>query len=328
MVMVVDRILAATLMAILLAIMTQVYRNQEARSERKTTLVEEKLNGARAGASLRRCGRAHDDDATGFMKRMKATPGGRGRGRGGGRGGAGVDANTFGVRSNKVVFARAEDGSFVVKPATVVVSDGRIVKVVVLDSEVLDECDEVLDFGSLVVMPGFIDVHVHVNEPGLGDNKEGWMTATKAAAAGGVTTLVDMPLNGNMSTIDVAMMQAKLATAEGKTYVDVAYWGGFVTDNTESVHKVDTILKPLLKSGVAGVKAFLNKANEAFNFIGREHIEAGVAAMVEAGLPLIVHAELDLPTEEIPGIVYTGDPTKFKTFAALKPREVRPYVSL
>ena len=324
MVMVVDRILAATLMAILLAIMTQVYRNQEARSERKTTLVEEKLNGARAGTSLRRCGRAHDDDATGFMKRMKATPGGRGRGA------AGVDANTFGVRSNKVVFARAEDGSFVVKPATVVVSDGRIVKVVVLDSEVLDECDEVevLDFGSIVVMPGFIDVHVHVNEPGLGDNKEGWVTATKAAAAGGVTTLVDMPLNGNMSTIDVAMMQAKLATAEGKTYVDVAYWGGFVTDNTESVHKVDTILKPLLKSGVAGVKAFLNKANEAFNCIGREHIEAGVAAMVEAGLPLIVHAELDLPTEEIPGIVYTGDPTKFKTFAALKPREVRPYVSL
>ena len=243
-----------------------------------------------------------------------------------------ADSTCFAITSSKVAHTQNPDGTgaVVVEPATVIVSNGSVIDVIpgknAIDRSRYDGSSvavtHTLDFGSLVVMPGFVDAHVHVNEPGVGE-KEGWVTATRAAAAGGVTTVVDMPLNGPFSTIDGDSYRTKLLSAEGKTFVDVAYWGGFVTDNTLDAKAVDEKLKPLLRSGIAGVKAFLNKANEAFNFVGREHIENGLSAMMEAQMPLIVHAEIDLETDELPDIVRTGDPTDFKTFAAAYPREVR-----
>ena len=83
------------------------------------------------------------------------------------------------------------------------------------------------DVGNLVVMPGVIDPHVHINEPGRTD-WEGFETATKSAAAGGTTTLVDMPLNSSPVTINLSAYQEKLAAAKGKTYVNCGFWGGFV----------------------------------------------------------------------------------------------------
>src|SRR5918912_1651794 len=98
-------------------------------------------------------------------------------------------------------------------------------------------------------MPGLVDTHVHVNEPGRTE-WEGYETATRAAAAGGITTIVDMPLNSIPPTTTLAGFEEKLAAAEGKCSVDVAFWGGVVPGNTAE-------LQPLFDAGVVGFKCFL-----------------------------------------------------------------------
>src|SRR5687767_5622871 len=106
-----------------------------------------------------------------------------------------------------------------------------------------------LDAGDAVVMPGLVDSHVHINEPGRTD-WEGFATATRAAAAGGVTTLIDMPLNSIPPTTTVAGLKEKLAAAEGQCFVDVGFWGGVVPGNTNE-------LASLFSAGVVGFKCFL-----------------------------------------------------------------------
>ena len=105
------------------------------------------------------------------------------------------------------------------------------------------------DYGDLVLLPGLVDSHVHINEPGRTE-WEGFETATRAAAAGGVTTLVDMPLNCIPETTSVKALDAKRAAAEGKTWVDWAAWGGAVRGNSDA-------LKPLARTGIPGFKCFL-----------------------------------------------------------------------
>ena len=125
-------------------------------------------------------------------------------------------------------------------PATFFIEGERIVDI----SRVGKVGDNVgcRDFGDLIVLPGLVDSHVHINEPGRTD-WEGFQTATQAAASGGVTTLVDMPLNCIPETIDVRALSAKRAAASGKTWVDWAAWGGVVRGNAEA-------LLPLAEAGV------------------------------------------------------------------------------
>ena len=111
------------------------------------------------------------------------------------------------------------------------------------------EPDRDVDLGDLVLLPGLVDTHVHVNEPGRTD-WEGFATATRAAAAGGVTTICDMPLNSLPPTTSVAALEEKRAAASGKCWVDVAFWGGAVPGNEAS-------LRPLHEAGVVGFKCFL-----------------------------------------------------------------------
>jgi allantoinase len=116
-------------------------------------------------------------------------------------------------------------------PATLVVEAGRFAEVRIGASP--DSASDIHDFGDAVLLPGLVDSHVHINEPGRTE-WEGFWTATRAAAAGGVTTLVDMPLNCIPETTNVEALEAKRAAAHGKTWVDWAAWGGVVRGNAMS----------------------------------------------------------------------------------------------
>ena len=169
------------------------------------------------------------------------------------------------------------DGAW--RAAQVVVSGGRITAIDVPDDRAAVELadDEVL-------LPGLVDSHVHVNEPGR-TAWEGFASATRAAAAGGVTTLVDMPLNSIPPTTTAEALAAKRAAADGKLSVDVAFWGGAVPDNLGA-------LAPLHAAGVRGFKAFLTPSGvDEFGHLDAEQLEAALAEVAALGSVLIVHAE-------------------------------------
>ncbi len=144
---------------------------------------------------------------------------------------------------------------------------------------------QVQRFGDLVLLPGLVDAHVHINEPGRTE-WEGFASATRAAAAGGFTTLVDMPLNCLPETTTVAALEAKRAAASGQCWVDWAPWGGLTDENRDH-------LIPLAEAGVAGFKCFLVYPGiEGLAQVGREGLEAAAPILARTGLPLLVHAEL------------------------------------
>ena len=143
------------------------------------------------------------------------------------------------VRSRRVVLPEGE------RPATVCVRDGRIAAVEAYNAPGL----EGVDLGDVALLPGLVDTHVHVNEPGRTE-WEGFATATRAAAAGGVTTIVDMPLNSLPPTVDVDALDVKRAAAAGQCHVDTGFWGGAIPGNAAE-------LPGLYEAGVFGFKAFL-----------------------------------------------------------------------
>src|SRR5947207_11600077 len=145
------------------------------------------------------------------------------------------------IRSRRVITP------LITGPSSVHISDGKIAAVREWDD--IPAGISLIDAGHSVVMPGNVDAHVHVNEPGRTE-WEGYATATRAAAAGGVTTIVDMPLNSIPPTTTLAGFEEKLAAAEEKCTVDVAFWGGVVPGNTAE-------LEPLMERGVRGFKCFL-----------------------------------------------------------------------
>ncbi len=168
------------------------------------------------------------------------------------------------------------------RPATVCVHDGVIRDV--LGYEAVIEADFVVDLGADALLPGLVDTHVHVNEPGRTE-WEGFASATRAAAAGGVTTLIDMPLNAIPPTIDPAALKLKRAAAAGQCFVDVGFWGGAVPGNLAE-------LAPLYEDGVYGFKCFLVDSGvpEFPPLVGVELTEAA-RELARLGAPLIVHAE-------------------------------------
>ncbi len=141
-----------------------------------------------------------------------------------------------------------------------------------------------LDVGEAVVMPGLVDTHVHVNDPGRAD-WEGFGSAGRAAAAGGITTIVDMPLNSSPVTTDVEALERKLRAAEGSCRVDYALWGGLVPGSVGE-------LPSLLEAGVSGVKCFLADSGiDEFPPVGEAEARAGMEVLSQWGAPLLVHAE-------------------------------------
>jgi allantoinase len=172
------------------------------------------------------------------------------------------------------------------------------------------------DLGNLALLPGLVDVHTHINEPGRTD-WEGFLTATRAAAAGGFTTVVDMPLNCLPETTDVAALELKRESARGQALVDYALWGGCVDGNQHQ-------LEPLALAGVAGFKAFLIYPGcDGFTAIDRANLERALPAIARTGLPLLVHAELDLSINAAVDHLNrtNADWTKYSTYLASRPDE-------
>ncbi len=141
------------------------------------------------------------------------------------------------------------------------------------------------DYTKLVIMPGIIDPHVHINEPGRTE-WEGFDTGTTAAAAGGVTTLVDMPLNASPVTINTQELHNKLAATEGKLHINSGFWGGIVPSNTAD-------LVPLAKAGVLGFKAFLTHSGiDEFPNVDEQTLCAAYEVLKGTNLPILAHCEL------------------------------------
>ena len=173
------------------------------------------------------------------------------------------------------------------------------------------------DIGRLALMPGLVDTHVHLNEPGRTE-WEGFATGTRAAAAGGYTTVVDMPLNCLPETTNVAALQAKRTAAAGKCTVDWMPWGGAVDGNAAD-------LLPLAAAGVPGFKCFLVYPGcEGFTSIDAANLEAALPIIAHTGLPLLVHAELQAPIDAAMAILpAAGDPAwrTYSTYLASRPDE-------
>jgi allantoinase len=168
-------------------------------------------------------------------------------------------------------------------PATVLL-DGEQIAEVVQGPKALTGA---LDVGDSVIGPGLVDCHVHVNEPGRTE-WEGFETATRAAAAGGVTSIVDMPLNSLPVTTTGSALAAKLAASRDKCFVDVGFWGGVVPGNASA-------LGELAEGGVLGCKAFLvHSGIDEFPNSTEADLREAMPVLRDARLPLLAHAELDL----------------------------------
>lgn len=199
-------------------------------------------------------------------------------------------------------------------PQTIEVKAGRIVALRGW-RDVPDGAD-LHDFGDAVVLPGLVDSHVHINEPGRTE-WEGFSTATKAAASGGVTTLVDMPLNCVPETIDVSALEIKRKAARGQAWGDWAAWGGVVAGNAEA-------LQPLIRSGVAGFKCFLiHSGIDGFTWVKESELRAALEKLRGSDLPLLAHAEVAGPIEAATATLNAGsaDWRKYSTYLASRPDE-------
>lgn len=169
-----------------------------------------------------------------------------------------------------------------VNPAFVLIKDGKI-------SDITDESPSndvpVTDVGDLVLMPGIVDPHVHINEPGRTD-WEGFDTATRSAMAGGITSLVDMPLNSSPVTTTVKAFNEKLNATNGQLHVNCGFWGGVIPGNEKDI-------APLIEKGVLGFKAFLTHSGiDEFPNATEEDLRKVMPVIAKSGVPILVHCEL------------------------------------
>ena len=198
------------------------------------------------------------------------------------------------------------------QPGALLIEDGSI-RAVCRSSEV--PADAIVhDCGNDALLPGLVDTHVHINQPGRTE-WEGFRTATRAAAAGGYTTLVDMPLNCLPETTTVAALEEKREAAKGECFIDWAPWGGAVADNQRHI-------LPLARAGARGFKCFLIYPGcDGFTMIDQQQLEAALPFIAQSGLPLLVHAELAAPIDAATRSLRGADWRRYPTYLASRPDE-------
>lgn len=195
-----------------------------------------------------------------------------------------------------------------IRPAVVVVDDERITALLE-DGAAVEAREEIVVPDDQVLMPGLVDSHVHVNEPGR-TPWEGYESATRAGLAGGITTILDMPLNSSPPTTTVANLEAKEEAAQGKLSVDVGFWGGAVPGNIDQ-------MAPLWDKGVFGFKCFTAHSGiDEYGYLGYEGVKEVLAELAELDAVLIVHAEDSRILAEAPQDITD----QYATFLASRPR--------
>jgi allantoinase len=182
-------------------------------------------------------------------------------------------SQTSAIKSQRVVLPNE------VRPATIVIEDGLIKSI-----EAYDFDTEAEDFGNLAILPGVIDPHVHFNDPGRAE-WEGWKSGTMAAIAGGVTTVVDMPLNCIPSTVDLSSIWAKRVSTSSQLYCDVGFWGGAVPGNSDD-------LRALVGAGALGLKCFMSDpGTKEFSHLDLDELRLAMERIAEIDSVLLLHAE-------------------------------------
>ena len=205
------------------------------------------------------------------------------------------------LKSRRVV---TPDG---LREAVLLLHNGRIAAVLPYDAPVAG--GPLRDLGNLAILPGLIDPHVHINEPGRTD-WEGFDTATRAALAGGLTTLVDMPLNSAPVTTSVANLQVKTAATAGQLHTNVGFWGGVVPGNRSDI-------EPLIAAGVLGFKAFLTHSGiDDFPNATEADLRRVMPVLARHRLPLLVHCELSHEDEAWK----RNDPRSYQNYLASRPK--------
>lgn len=190
------------------------------------------------------------------------------------------------------------------QPATICFENGIITEIHP------NKIDDAGNAGDHILMPGIIDAHVHINEPGRTD-WEGFDTATQAAAAGGITSIVDMPLNASPVTTNAAAFKLKLDASAGKLNVNVGFYGGLIPGNQND-------LEELMKAGVLGIKCFLTHSGiDEFPNVGKKEIDAAMPVIAKYSLPLLAHCELEgNSTNQLDKY-----PTSYKEYLASRPKK-------
>ncbi|CAI0589751.1 unnamed protein product [Linum tenue] len=215
------------------------------------------------------------------------------------------------IASNRIVTTQG------VVSGAVEVKEGKIASVVKGEDWKGDsKTKQIIDYGDAVVMPGLVDVHVHLDDPGRTE-WEGFPSGTKAAAAGGITTLIDMPLNSFPSTVSSETLRLKTEAATDNIYVDVGFWGGLVPENAFNA----TSLEALLSAGALGLKSFMCPSGiNDFPMTNASHIKAGLAVLAKYKRPLLVHAEMEQDAQA--NYLEDGmnnDPRSYSTYLRTRP---------
>ena len=205
----------------------------------------------------------------------------------------------FAISSQRVITPEGEN------PAAILIKGEKILDVVSLQN--IPEGCPTEDLGNDVVMPGLVDAHVHINEPGRTD-WEGFETATKAAASGGITTLVDMPLNCIPVTTTVDALHQKTSSIREKLWIDCGFYGGIIPDNLKDI-------EALAEAGVLGFKAFMSHSGiDEFPKVAESHLRKALSILINKAIPVLVHAELENSVET------SNSHQTYESFQATRPK--------